>query len=66
MELEKELKKQREKLEKIENDIQVIKRVYLTSLILKIIIIAIPIIGLVISIPYIMELYEEIVSTVTV
>ncbi len=66
MDIEKEFKKQKEKLEKIESDIQTIKRIYLTSLVLKVLIIAIPIIGLVISIPYIMDLYEEILSTVTV
>ncbi len=66
MNFEEELKKQRNKLEQIEKDIKTIKRVYLTSLILKVVIIVIPIIGLVISIPYIMDLYEEVVSAVTV
>ena len=66
MDIKNQLKENRKRLEKIERDIKTIKRVYLTSLILKVIIIAIPIIGIVISIPYIMEIYEEIVGAVTV
>ena len=66
MDIEKELKKQREKLDRIESNIQTIKRIYLTSLIIKILIIAIPIIGLVLSIPHLVELYEGVMETITV
>ncbi|MGM0438840.1 MAG: hypothetical protein ACQEP3_00170 [Patescibacteria group bacterium] len=64
--IEEELKKQGEKIEEIQKNIKTIKRFYLVSFIIKIIIIAIPIIGLLISIPYIMELYEEILGAITV
>ncbi len=64
--MEEELKKQGEKIEEIGKNIRLIKRVYITSIILKIIIIAIPVIGLIISMPKIMEIYQEVITNVTV
>ncbi len=64
--IEKEIKKQGEKIDNIEKNIKVIKRIYLTSLIIKILIIAIPIVGLVISMPHLVELYETAMEAVTV
>ncbi len=64
--VEEEIKRQGEKIEDIQKDIKVLKRVYITSLIFKVLIIAIPLIGLVVSIPYIMEFYEEVMGAVSV
>lgn len=66
MDLEKELKKQKKQLDAIEKNIQTIKRIYFTSLIVKILIIAIPIIGLVLSMPHLVEIYEAVMETITV
>ncbi len=64
--IEEEIKSQGEKIERIEKNMRTIKRIYITSLILKIIIVAIPIVGLIISIPRLVSIYEEVISAVTV
>lgn len=61
--LEEELKAQKEKLAEIEKDIKTIKKVYFTGLIFKLVIIVLPIIGLILSIPKILELYEQVGNT---
>jgi hypothetical protein len=65
MEIEKELKEQKELIKEIKEDIKKIKRFYFTSLVIKILVIVIPIVGLAISIPWIIDFYENL-SSITI
>ncbi len=60
--LEELIKKQEKRLGSIEKEIKTIKRVYLTSLVLKLLIIILPIIGIIISIPRIMNFYKSVLE----
>ncbi len=62
MDIEKELKDQKKMIKDIQSDIKKIKKFYFTSLIIKLLIIFVPLIGLILSIPWLIDLYENITN----
>ncbi len=59
-EIFEELKKQQAQIENIQNELKVIKRIYFGFLVFKILIILLPIIGIILSIPKLVEFYSQI------
>lgn len=64
MDLEEKIKKQGEALERIEKDIKKIKKFYFTGLTIKLLFILIPIIGVIVSIPWLIDFYESLTSNI--
>lgn len=66
MDLEEKIKEQGEAIKRIEGDIKKIKKFYFTGLIIKLLIIFIPIIGVIVSIPWLIDFYESLTSNIPV
>lgn len=64
METQEELKEQKKLIKEIKKDIKKIKRFYFTSLIIKLLLLIIPLIGLTISIPWIIDFYEGLTNNI--
>lgn len=62
MEIREELKEQKKLIKEIKEDIKKIKRFYFTSLIIKALLIILPLIGLAVSIPWIIDYYKDLAN----